>query len=121
MRELQAASGLGRTAVKEKLTALMHARLIDGQGRRAYIGRQRLTAAAEHLGVRGAHADKTRLYALHSAAFVWWLTDRMHQHLSSPSDALAEWGRPWRCPHHSQPSSYPRAARILLHLPALRR
>lgn len=92
VRELQAASGLGRTAVKEKLAGLTQARLIDGQGRRAYIGRQRLTAAAEHLGVRGAHADKTRLYALHSAAFVWWLTDRLNQHLSGPSDALAEWG-----------------------------
>lgn len=93
IRQVCAASGLGRTAVKEKLAALARARLTDGQGRRAYTGQRRLAAAAELLGVQGAHADKARLYALHSAAFVWWLTDRLHTHLSGPSDALGEWGQ----------------------------
>lgn len=86
------ATGLGRTTVSEKLGALRAVRLLDGTGRRAYTGRRRLSEAAKALGVRGAHDDKVRLYALHSATFVWWLTDRLRDHLSGPSDALAEWG-----------------------------
>ena len=89
---LLAATGLGRTAVKEKLASLTHARLVDGQSRRVYTGRQRLAQAAVMLGVKGAHDDKKRQYTLHSAAYVWWLTDRFRDHLSGPSDALAEWG-----------------------------
>lgn len=92
IRQICGASGLGRTTVSEKLAALRLARLVDGSGTRAYVGRQRLADAAEALGVRGAHADKKRLYALHSATFVWWLTDRLHDQLSGPSDALGEWG-----------------------------
>lgn len=90
--QLCTATGLSRTTVSEKLGALRAVRLLDGTGRRAYTGRRRLSEAAKALGVRGAHDDKVRLYALHSATFVWWLTDRLRDHLSGPSDALAEWG-----------------------------
>jgi len=92
IRQVCAASGLGRTTVAAKLAVLRLARLVDGSGMRAYAGRQRFLAAADMLEVRGAHQDKKRLYALHSATFVWWLTDRLHDQLSGPSDALDEWG-----------------------------
>lgn len=92
IRQVCVVSGLGRTTVAEKMAALRLVRLLDGSGTRTYIGRQRFTDAADQLGVRGAHADKKRLYALHSAIFVWWLTDRLQHDLSGPSDALGEWG-----------------------------
>lgn len=92
IRQVCSASGLGRTTVIAKIQALRLVRLVDGSGMRAYTGRRRLLAAADMLGVRGAHADKKRLYALHSAVFVWWLTDRLRDQLSGPSDALGEWG-----------------------------
>lgn len=92
IRQVCAVSGLGRTTVTEKMAALRLARLVDGSGTRTYTGRQRFTDAADQLGVLGAHADKERLYALHSATFVWWLTDRLQHGLSGPSDALGEWG-----------------------------
>lgn len=92
IRQIRAATGLGVSTVAGKLAELRHAGLIDRTGRRAYTGQQRLQDAAEQLGVRGAHTDKERLYALHSATFVWWLTDRLRDQLSGTSDALAEWG-----------------------------
>lgn len=92
LRQIRAATGLSVSTIASKLAALRGAGLIDRTGRRAYSGRSRLATAAEQLGIRGAHADKERLYALHSATFVWWLTDRLRDQLSGPSDALAEWG-----------------------------
>ncbi|WP_278315455.1 hypothetical protein [Lolliginicoccus levis] len=74
------------------MAVLREAGLVDRVGRRAYTGRRRLAEAARTLGVRGAHEAKQRLYALHSATFVWWLTDRLRDHLAAPSDALEDWG-----------------------------
>lgn len=91
-RQVGAATGLSCSTVTKKVAALRRAGLLDATGRRAYTGRTRLADAADQLGVRGAHNDKERLYALHSATFVWWLTDRLRDQLSGHSDALSEWG-----------------------------
>lgn len=86
--ELATRLGVCAATVRSKLRALQSLGLCTSSGR-AYQGRSRLARAAAAAGVRGAHADRVRLYRLQSAVFVWWFTTRYQ---SEGSDALAEWG-----------------------------
>jgi hypothetical protein len=88
MRELGAKLGICPATVRSKLHALRALGLCTADGR-VYRSRSRLARAARAAGVEGAHADRVRLYRLHSAVFVWWFTTR---HQPQRSDALAEWG-----------------------------
>ncbi|AWH97613.1 hypothetical protein [Dietzia psychralcaliphila] len=88
VRELATRLGICPATVRSKLRALRSFGLCTGDGR-GYRSRSRLARAAVAAGVDGAHADRVRLYRLHSAVFVWWFTTR---HQPERSDALAEWG-----------------------------
>ena len=91
--ELAQRVGVCAATVRAKLRVLQRLRLVTGDGR-AYAHQSRMKAAAEAAGVQGAHADRKRLYRLHSAVFVWWFTARYQPHRldGQPSDALTEWG-----------------------------
>ncbi|MFI8592446.1 hypothetical protein [Dietzia maris] len=88
VRELATRLGICPATVRSKLRALRSLGLCTADGR-VYRSRSRLARAAVAAGVDGAHADRVRLYRLHSAVFVWWFTTR---HRPQRSDALAEWG-----------------------------
>ena len=88
VRELATRLGVCPATVRSKLRALRSLGLCTADGR-VYRSRSRLARAAIAAGVDGAHADRVRLYRLHSAVFVWWFTTR---HQPQRSDALAEWG-----------------------------
>ncbi|MFN3865765.1 MAG: hypothetical protein ACK4MD_03520 [Demequina sp.] len=88
VRELATRLGICPATVRSKLRALRSLGLCTADGR-VYRGRSRLARAAVAAGVDGAHADRVRLYRLHSAVFVWWFTTR---HQPQRSDALGEWG-----------------------------
>ncbi|MCT2057393.1 hypothetical protein M3E00_02490 [Dietzia cinnamea] len=88
VRELATRLGVCPATVRSKLRALRSLGLCTADGR-VYRSRSRLARAAVAAGVDGAHADRVRLYRLHSAVFVWWFTTR---HQPERSDALAEWG-----------------------------
>jgi hypothetical protein len=88
VRELATTLGICPATVRSKLRALRSLGLCTADGR-VYRGRSRLARAAVAAGVDGAHADRVRLYRLHSAVFVWWFTTRYQP---DRSDALGEWG-----------------------------
>lgn len=88
VRELATRLGICPATVRSKLRALRSLGLCTADGR-VYRSRSRLARAAVAAGVDGAHADRVRLYRLHSAVFVWWFTTR---HQPDRSDALGEWG-----------------------------
>ena len=88
VRELATRLGICPATVRSKLRGLRSLGLCTADGR-VYRSRSRLARAAVAAGVDGAHADRVRLYRLHSAVFVWWFTTR---HKPERSDALAEWG-----------------------------
>lgn len=88
VRELATTLGICPATVRSKLRALRSLGLCTADGR-VYRSRSRLARAAVAAGVDGAHADRVRLYRLHSAVFVWWFTTRQQP---ERSDALAEWG-----------------------------
>ena len=88
VRELATTLGICPATVRSKLRALRSLGLCTADGR-VYRSRSRLARAAVAAGVDGAHADRVRLYRLHSAVFVWWFTTR---HQPERSDALGEWG-----------------------------
>ncbi|MFN3865267.1 MAG: hypothetical protein ACK4MD_00975 [Demequina sp.] len=89
VRELATTLGICPATVRSKLRALRSLGLCTADGR-VYRSRSRLARAAVAAGVDGAHADRVRLYRLHSAVFVWWFTTR---HQPERSDALGEWGQ----------------------------
>lgn len=88
VRELATTLGICPATVRSKLRTLRSLGLCTADGR-VYRSRSRLSRAAVAAGVDGAHADRVRLYRLHSAVFVWWFTTR---HQPDRSDALGEWG-----------------------------
>jgi len=89
VRELATTLGICPATVRSKLRALRSLGLCTADGH-VYRSRSRLARAAVAAGVDGAHADRVRLYQLHSAVFVWWFTTRYQP---DRSDALAEWGK----------------------------
>jgi len=88
VRAAAAALGISVATVRTKWRALRTVGLASARGH-AYRGASRMREAARTAGVTGAHADRARLYQLHSAVFVWWFTAR---YAPDASDALAEWG-----------------------------